>query len=289
MLMGVGYLIRGLPRSGLLRLGRRLGDFIYFCVPIRKALALKHLQMAFPEKTESEIKGIARGAYQNFGMNVAEHLCLPMLSKADIRKIVHLPNEDILIEALAREKGVIFVGGHFGNWEYSSCSLPANGYRCGVVVAQISNPYIDKKINEHRKATGGEMIAKGTAARSVMKILRDNGTVGMLMDQDENEDGIFVDFFGRPCSTAKGPASIAVKTEAAMIFFAAIRQEDGSIKVTFELIEIDYQKGLSEENIKDITQRATARLEHYTRLYPDHWFWMHRRWKTRPGVPYVRR
>ena len=282
LLLGVGFLIRRLPRQTMLRLGRRVGDFIYFCVPVRKSIVLNHLEFSFPDKSFSERKKIARGAYQNFGMNVCEHLCVPMLSKEDLRSIVRLANEDVLVQALAKNSGVIIAGGHFGNWEYTSSAVAAYGYRLGVVVAEVSNQYIDKRVNEHREASGAEMIPKGASTRAVIKMLRENGVMGMLMDQDENEDGIFVDYFGRPCSTAKGPAAIALKTGAAIVFFAAIRQDDGTIKVVFEPVDIDYEAGMTEENIRDITQRCTSRLEHYTRLYPDHWFWMHRRWKTRP-------
>jgi KDO2-lipid IV(A) lauroyltransferase len=282
LLMGIGFLIRGLPRLTILRLGRFVGDFIYFCVPVRKTITLNHLEQSFPEKSVAEIKKIARGTYQNFGMNVFEHLCIPILSNEDIRSIVNLADEEILIQALAKKRGAIIVGGHFGNWEYTSSAVSAYGYRLGVVVAGVSNKYIDKKINEHREAAGGEMIPKGASTRAVIRILRENGTIGMLMDQNAGRDGIFVNFFGRPGSTAKGPAAIALKTEASLIFFAAIRQHDGTINVVFEPIEVDYDAGMTEENILDITQRCTSRLEHYTRLYPDHWFWMHRRWKTRP-------
>jgi KDO2-lipid IV(A) lauroyltransferase len=105
----------------------------------------------------------------------------------------------------------------------------------------------------------------------------------MLIDQNQKRWGTFVDFLGRPCSTVRGPALLACKTGASIIFFASIRQPDGTIKVIFEPVEIDYQAGATEENIRAITQHCTARLEHYIRLYPDHWFWMHRRWKTRPS------
>lgn len=281
-LITIGFLIRGLPRLTMLRLGRLVGDFIYFCVPVRKSITLNHLELAFPEKSGAERKQIARGAYQNFGMNIFEHLCIPKLSKEDLCSIVKLINRDVLDQALAKKRGVIIAGGHFGNWEYSSSAVAAYGYRLGVVVAEVSNQYIDKKINEHRESTDADMIPKGASARAVIKLLRENGSIGMLMDQDENEDGIFVDFFGRPCSTAKGPAAIALKTGAAVLFFAAIRQPDGTIQVVFEPVEVDYNAGTTEDNILAITQQITSRLEHFTRLYPDQWFWMHRRWKTRP-------
>ena len=282
ILIGLGFLIRGLSRPTILRLGRLVGDFIYYCVPVRKAIVLDHLEQAFPEKSVAEIKKIARGTYQNLGMNVLEHLRIPTLSDEEIRGVVDLADEEILVQALNRKRGVIIVGGHFGNWEYSSSALSANGYRFGVVVAKVSNKYIDNRINEHREKTGGVMIPKRSSTKAVIKMLRENGTVGMLIDQNQKRGGVFVDFFGRPCSTAKGPALLALKTGAAIIFFAAIRQPDTTIKVAFEPIDIDYQAGATEENIHDIIQRCTSRLEHYSRLYPDQWFWMHRRWKTRP-------
>ena len=281
-LIGIGFLIRGLPRAAILRLGRLVGDVIYYFVPVRKAIVLTHLTQAFPEKSVQEIKKIARGTYQNLGMNVLEHLRMPTLSTEEIKSIVDLADEELLIQALKRKRGVIIVGGHFGNWEYSSSALSANGYRFGVVVAKISNKYLDKKLNEHREATGGQMIPKRSSTKAVLKILRENGTVGMLIDQNQKRGGAFVDFFGRPCSTPKGPALLALKTGASIIFFAAIRQPNGTIKVVFEPVEMDYQAGATEENIHDITQRCTSRLEHYIRLYPDQWFWMHRRWKNRP-------
>ncbi len=138
-------------------------------------------------------------------------------------------------------------------------------------------------INDHRKKTGIEILPKkGVSLRGMLKTLRNNGSMAMLIDQDAGRNGIFIDFLGKPCSTPKGPALFALKTGASLIFVSSIRQKGGSIKVVFERINVDYSKGTSEENIFDVMQRCTARLESYTRKYPDHWFWMHRRWKTTP-------
>ena len=283
LLLGLGYLIRNLSRPTILQLGRLIGDFLYYCVPIRRSIVVDHLQQAFPEKSGPEIRKIARGTYQNLGMNVLEHLRLPTLSNDELRGIVDLADEEILIQALERKRGVIIVGGHFGNWEYSSSVVSAKGYRFGVVVAKISNKFIDARINEHREASGGEMIPKRSSTKAVIRILRQNGAIGMLIDQNQKRGGTFVDFFGRPCSTVRGPAIIAHKTGASIIFFAALRQPDGTIKVVFEPVEIDYQAGATEHNINAVMQHCTSRLEHYIRLYPDQWFWLHRRWKTRPS------
>jgi len=281
-LLGLGLATRYLSRQALLRFGARLGDIIYYCFPVRKSVTMSQLVTAFPEKSRTEIADIARGTYQNLGMNTLEHLAMPTLSMGDLQKLVVFENEDVLKAAHARGKGAILVSGHFGNWEYTSCALGAAGYRLGVVVAGISNKYLDRKVNDHRRLTGVEVIPKGTATRGVVQLLRNNGMVAMLLDQNAGGRGIFVNYFGRLCSAPRGPATIALKMGAAMVFGVAIRQPDGTLRVVLEPISLDYEAGTTEENIRAVTQQCTDRLEHYTRLHPDHWFWMHRRWKSRP-------
>lgn len=278
----LGYVVRRLPRRLVLLMGARAGDFIFYCVPVRKKLTIKHLNNSFPEKSEREIAAIARGVYQNLALISLEHLCLPGLSKEELLKIISFENEELMQRAFSRKKGIIFVGGHFGNWEFMGGAVSLKGYPLTYVVAEIENPFVDHMVNDYRRKTGTEILSKGVSVRRILKTLRNNGSMAMLMDQDAGRNGIFVDFFGMPCSTPKGPALFALKTGAPIIFAASIRQKDGSIKVILEEIDIDHSKGTSEENVLDVMQRSTARLEYYIRKYPDHWFWMHRRWKTSP-------
>ena len=204
------------------------------------------------------------------------------MSKEELLKIVRLENEDVMQKALSGNKGVVVVGGHFGNWEYPGSAVCLKGYEIAYVVADIGNPYIDKMVNEHRQKAGVKVHPKGMSIRGILSTLRNNGSIGMLMAQDAGRNGVFVEFFGRPCSTPGGPALFALKTGAAIVYISSIRQQDGTLKVVLEEIDVDYSMGATEENIFDITQRCTSRLEFYARKYPEQWFWMHRRWKTRP-------
>lgn len=278
----VANILRFLPRRVVLFLGARAGDLIYYCVPIRKKILLSQLQSGFPEKSKNEIAKIARDAYRNLAMLTFEHLCLPYLSKDELIGMVDLENEELLEKAFAMKKGIIFVGGHFGNWEYFGGAVSSKGYPVGYVVANIGNPYIDKMVNDHRKKTGIAILEKGMSMRGIIKTLRSNGSLAMLMDQDAGETGTFVKYFGRLCSAPKGPALFVLRTGAALLYVSSARQPNGRLKAVFQEIEVDYEAGPTEENIHALMQRSTAMLEASVREYPGQWFWMHRRWKTQP-------
>lgn len=278
----IGWFLCRLSRRTVLRLGAVTGSFVYTCVPVRKEITLSQLRTAFPEKTEDEIRLIAKQAYQNLVCNCFEHLCIPALEKEDLLSIVHFRNEEAVQRAYARGRGIIFAGGHFGNWEYMGAAVSAKGYPLSFVVAHIANFYIDETVNEHRRKMGTKILSKGMSIRDVITTLKGNGGMAMLLDQDAGKGGVFVDFFNRPCSAPQGPARIAIKTGAAVLYISAIREEDGTITAAFEEIPVEYEQGATDANIKDLTQRCTTRLEQSIREVPGQWLWMHRRWKTTP-------
>ncbi len=280
----LGWFIRLLPRKMVLLLGERIGDLIFYCIPVRKKITVNQIKRAFPDKSNREVAGIARDTYRNLGMNSLEYLCLPGLSKKSLLEIVKFKNEEVMQRAFAKGKGVILVGGHFGNWEYMGAAISASGYPLTYVVAGIANPHIDKMVNKYRMGVGISILPKGMSVRLMLKTLRKNEAMAMLMDQDAGRNGTFVNFFNQPCSTPKGPALFALKTGAAMILVSSIRQRDGALQVNFEEVELDYGQGATPENIHEIMQRCTAGLESYVRDYPGHWLWMHRRWKTHPSI-----
>ena len=136
-------------------------------------------------------------------------------------------------------------------------------------------------MNDNRRMMGIKIIHMGMAVRGVIKTLRQNGFVALLADQDAHKTGVFVDFLGRPSSTHQGPAIFAIKTGAPILFGSAIRLSKGRMRIEFELLRFDHLKDITPSNIKTVTQAHASVLEKYVRRYPNHWFWMHRRWKTR--------
>ncbi len=280
LLLLLGYCFRILPRRAVVSLGKGAGSFIYHCIPVRKKITLENLRNAYPEKSEKELALIAKKAYQTLVQNGLEHLCLAFMQPEELHRIVKFNNEAILQEAFARGKGVIIVGGHFGNWEYLGTAISSKGYPLSYIVAKIANPYIDSAVNINRRKMGVKILQKGMSARNILKTLKERGAMGMLVDQDSGRNGVFVTFFGRPCSTPKGPAFFSLKTGAALVFAAGIRNEDGTVTIQCEEVEVDSSLGRSEEYIAQVMQSCTTLLEKYVREYPGQWLWMHRRWKT---------
>lgn len=282
LLKSAGAFCRLFPRRTSLVLADRLGDLACYCFPVRKRLAVENLQQAFPEKRPAEIRRIVRGVYRNFARTAVEHLRLAKMTPSDLLQLVNIEGEEHLQKALARGQGVIFAGGHFGNWEYMLMALAAAGYSHHAVVANINNRFVNDIICSHRRKMGVNLLAKKGSLPEINRILKNNGIVTLLMDQDARRRGIFVDFLGRPASTSKGPAKLTLAHNAALLFVAPMRNPDHSI--TIKIRTIDTQRASETETvaIQELTQLCSHALEEYVRRFPEQWFWLHRRWKTRP-------
>jgi KDO2-lipid IV(A) lauroyltransferase len=283
------FLAQALPLAMVLVLGRMLGKFTFSVLRIRRRVALENLAQAFPEKSPAEWKHIARRSYENFGMMMLEYLRLPKLSANELHQRIRfaMPREHNPYEqALALGKGAVCMTGHFGNWEYMGALVASMQYPMVYLYQEQNNPYVDALIRDTRTKMNMPSIPRGAALRGILKALREKKFVAILADQDAGSNGIFVNFLGRPASTGRGPAAFVLKTAAPIVFCVAIREPNGRHRVEAELLTFDFFKNggniAEEEKLRLATEAWTKVLEKYVRQYPDHWFWMHRRWKTKP-------
>ena len=259
-----------------------LANFAFYVVKKRRNVTFENLKNAFPEKEETEIKKIAHGAYKQFSRMIFEYARFPRFKNKEIIEKVKLENENVLKESQKRGKGAIIVSGHFGNWELMAASIALNGYPVSLLVGEQKNKQVDNLMNKFRQDKGMGIIKMGVAARGVIKALRENKIIALLSDQDAGKNGIFVDFFGRKASTPGGTAAFALKTGADVIFSITIRNGKCFHTVVLEKVDFNDIEADGKDAIAELTRRYTARLEFYAQKYPDHYFWMHKRWKTRP-------
>ncbi len=261
------------------KIGLMLAEIAFIFVPVRKKHIINSLKESFPEKSEKEILKIAKDVYRQFVITFVEIIYFPKMSSEELKNFVNFENIYLVENALKNGKGAVMLSAHYGNWELLAISF-AQRYPLSVIVARQENPHVDKMIDDIRSSKGYNTIYKDKAPMGVMKALRRNEFVAILADQDAGGQGVFVPFFGRPASTAKGPAVFALRAGCPIIASFCIRMPDGRYTARFE--EIPVPKGNDiEENVKIIMTKYSELLEKNTRQHPSYWFWFHRRWKTK--------
>ncbi len=283
-LRGFFALCRSVPERNAFSIGRALGDFLYDWVRIRRDVALANLRASFPEKSEDEIRGIARACYRTFAQTVVDFARLPRLSREELLRGAEITGREHLDAVVGSGKGAILLSGHFGNWEWMGSLFPAMGYPTRVVVGEQRNRPVGALMNRIRSEMGVGVLSAEKDLRGIMQALRRREFVAMVADQDAGRDGIFVDFLGRPASTAVGPVRLARRFDVPILMGFGIRLPDGRHRLELESPIVIPRDMPEEEALRAYTSLWSRKLEDRVRRFPDHWFWMHRRWKTRPDA-----
>jgi Kdo2-lipid IVA lauroyltransferase/acyltransferase len=266
--------------SSTLALGERLGSAA-FTLGIRRQVAERNLAIAFPERTAHEHRAILAAHYRELGRVVVEYPRLPELVRTPLGdRVAELNGLENVEQARSLGRGIVFVTGHFGNFELMG-AYAGQRFPLDVVVKPLTNPIVEARVAALRREAGVGIIPIGAGVRRIFEALRANHGVAMLADQDARRHGVFVSFFGRPTSTAEGPARLALRTGAPMIVGFDLRQPDGRHVITL-LPPLPRPAPDDPDPVRTLTQSHVAVLESWIRRHPEMWFWLHRRWKTAP-------
>jgi len=269
------------PLSVALKIASALGKIFFHINYTHRKRAIENLSHSFPDKSYKEIVQICKRVYINLAKVFMEFIFLPKIDLNYINSKVKIIGEENLKKALKKGKGIVAITGHIGNWELLGTIVVKIGYPLSAIYHPMRNPYSDKLFYKIRRDAGMELIPMQDSLRGSIKALKANKLLGLIADQDAGGAGVFVNFFGRPASTAKGPAIFAVKTNAPMLFFALIRGKNDThtlyiskplkVKITGDL----------EKDIYYNTKLWSDELEKWVKKYPDQWFWLHRKWHTK--------
>jgi KDO2-lipid IV(A) lauroyltransferase len=245
-------------------------------------VTLENLRASFPEKPDSERLRIARTCYRGFATTALEFARLPVLSPEERVARCTLMGREHLDRAVEQGSGAILLTGHFGNWEWLASVLPLLGYPTNVVVGEQRNPRVGARMDAVRRAVGVGVLSATHDLRGILQALSRREFVAIVADQDAGRDGIFIDFLGRPASTAVGPVRLARRFQVPIQMGFAVRLPGG--RFCLELAEpfLVPQEGEEADIHRLFTERWSGILEGYVRAHPEQWFWMHRRWKTQP-------
>jgi KDO2-lipid IV(A) lauroyltransferase len=274
---------RPLPRPWALAVGRGLGDFVWSVVRFRRAIVLDNIRHAFgEERGEAGVRAIARAFYRNLGMTLLEFLKLPHLKPGEIDSLVDVEGVEHLRAVERAGGGAIFVSGHFGNWEYMGARSATLGIPVSFIVKTQHNAQVDRMQNRIRTGAGIGIIRTGASIKDMIRSLKQGGLIAMLADQDAGKDGVFVEFLGRQASVLKGAGYLSWRLNVPLVTCFIFRQPDGRhLAVVDPPVQPDRNLG-QDEAVRRLTEHHVRCLEAAVRRAPDHYYWVHRRWKTRP-------
>jgi KDO2-lipid IV(A) lauroyltransferase len=242
--------------------------------------ALTHLEIAFPELSPDERRGLARANFEHYGTMLAEAFWLRHRGPEEIERIVSFEGWKEIDAARGAKRPILILTGHCGNWEILAAALNVRGLGMAVVARELEDPGLHEMLLALRARFGTKTIVRGTpgAARALLAALRSGGALGMLIDQDTRVDGVFVPFFGRPAYTPVGAAELALRFDAVVLPTFIERQENGTHRAR---IEPPLQLP---NDATAATALMTERIEAQIRRVPAQWVWLHRRWRRKPVV-----
>ncbi len=267
-----------LPLDAASNIGGWLGRVVLSRIPMSQR-AIQNLTFAMPELTAAHKKQIVREMWDNLARNVAE---MPHVQKLVKQNRLHTIGFDHIEEALKVGKGVLIVGGHIGNWEVGPVICWDKKIPVTAVYRRPNNMLIDPLLRHMRRFVTPDLLPKGAkAAAGILKTLRQNGAVGLLIDQKMNTGGEMLRFFGQPAMTGLASAQLAIRTGAPLLVTTSVREKNGHFTFTVSP-PIPKPDGLPLQDAALVmTQQINDMFEAHIRRYPGQWLWLHRRWNNR--------
>ncbi|HZR30540.1 MAG TPA: lysophospholipid acyltransferase family protein [Terriglobales bacterium] len=276
----LGALPRSLSRAAAIAVAWT----VYLLHARLRAVGMRNLALAFPEKTSNQRRRIVRGVFTSLGRLLAEACHFPRYTLENVDEVAVYDGYENFEQANQRGKGVLFLTAHLGGWEIGSFVHSLHGHPLQIVVRPLDNPYLDDLVRRYRTLHGNSTFGKEDFARGLLSAMKGAKTVGILMDTNMTPpQGVFVDFFGHPACTASGVARVALRTDAAVVpAFTIWDREAGKYRIRFDPALTLARTGDDAADVTANTALFTKVIEDYVRRYPDQWLWVHRRWKTRP-------
>lgn len=258
---------------------------------IRRPLLKRNLRNAFPDLDDKAIHQLSRDIWTHLFLLVAEVAHAPRrIQETTWRNHVALINVQPIIEYLHQERPIIFVTGHFGNFELGGYLLGLLGYPSHSVARNLDNPFLDRWLKTFREATGQYLISKNDGYDDIIAVLENQGLMAFLADQSAGRKGCWIDFFNQPASTYKAMGLLSLEYQAIMVVCYATRRPNKILEFDLQGVGILDPLNLPDNirSVPDITQWFTSILEGGIRHHPDQYWWIHNRWKTYGTTPKLR-
>ena len=215
---------------------------------------------------------LARRSFGLYGVYLADFLRFGGLSRAELRDRVVFDGWDQLDEALDGN-GAVFVTIHFGVWDLGAAAVTDRGYRVSVIADRFADPRLDELVLGARRRLGMRILPSDRLGPQLLRALRRNELVGVLIDVPQREHAVEVEFFGGAISVPDGPARVALRAGASVVAATAPRLDGWSGRATGEMKRVRYEPtGDSERDVRALTQAIFDALEDMVRRRPEQWY-----------------
>jgi KDO2-lipid IV(A) lauroyltransferase len=291
MLEALVAFVRRMNLASAMSVGEFLGFLAFHIMRHKNRIGMKNLDLVYGDRiSRREKRAILRGMWVNFGRNLIEFLRIPDYGPHNIGRFVTWTGFEHLAAAKRRGKGALVLTAHYGNWDLVALASGIKGIPIAMITKKLENQFWNEFWMRHRRGSGEYVfpIWKKGAAKGIFRALKDNTFVAYVLDQDAKpKDGsIFVEFFGLNASTTNALAVLSEKRGLPVIPGFMVRVSRTKHHAII-LPPIEFERvGTVEESIKHNTRRYLEVVERFIQEHPDHWIWIHRRWKRRPeGEP----
>ncbi len=280
--------IARIPRPAARRFCRWVAGMVHRLDAKHRRVGLVNLAIAFPERGEAWRKRVLEESFKQLADLAVEISRLGRLDPESVRRrVVYEPGRGLENYLAAKREGVgvVFVTAHVGAWELLPLAHALHGHPLSFVVRPLDNPHLERWVSRLRGQCGNLAIPKRQAMRRMLKTVQAGADVGILIDQNVHpSEAVFVPFFDRPAATTPAPASLALKTGAAVVagFLIPDPHRPGHYQIRFyPPLKID-SSGDRRRDVEQATAHFNALVEEVVRQHPQCWLWGHRRFASQP-------
>jgi KDO2-lipid IV(A) lauroyltransferase len=266
-----------LPISTLQTAGSTIGILIYRIVPSRRRAARINLKQAYPGFTDKEIDDLNKKAFKSLGISIFE-TGIAWFTKSDVlQKQCQIEGKEYLDQAMANNKGVLLLTGHFTTLEMGGHLIGTYVNKYNAVFKKAHNPLFNALMVHYRKKMGDDLIETRNV-RGIIRGLKSGHATWFGPDQDfADQDVVFTPFLGGIASTLTATTKIAKMTGAAVVPFYPVRLEDGK---GYKLIVLPPLENFPSGDIEADSARVNKTIESMVYDCPEQYLWSHKRFKT---------
>ena len=269
----ISLFFKYIPRIIKIFLGKAIGSFMYYILPIRKKVAQINIKIAFPDLNQNEINHLVLKSYRHYGILLIEFLSQ---KKHNIYKFLN-PLDELTKKHLVDNNGQILMTAHIGNWELMIPVISKYRKIMGVAREQ-KNSGADKFIKENRSFKNVTLISNKDSAKKMVSALLKKELLLLVCDQNAKRKGNSISFFNKKSSFPKGPGHFYYLTKSKLLYGFCILKNDYKYELMIRELTIKNNFEQKEDIIIEINRLYVEILEDIIKKYPEQYFWFHKKW-----------